>query len=122
MSKLKVLVVDSSPLVAPRVKDLLNEHEESILIGEARDADEALTLFRFIDFDYVLLDLPFKDSVTLLKVIKERYVSKVVIFTNRVEVVYRDLCLQCGADYFIDKSSEFELLKYELVKELLAAA
>src|SRR5687767_5214754 len=122
IKRLKVLVVDRSPLVAPRIKDLLIEQKENILIGEARNADEALNLFNFIPFDYVLLDLPFRESTALLMEIKEKYSAKVVMFTNRIEPEYRDLCMQLGADYFVDKSSEFTLLKEVLVKDLLIAA
>jgi len=122
LKKLKILVVDRSPLVAPRIKDLLSDHKDAFLIGEARNAEEALTLFQFIQFDFVLLDLPVSEATALLTEIKQKYSSKVVIFTNDIESEYRDLYMQSGADYFIDKSSEFSVLEEKLIEELLIAA
>jgi len=122
LKKLKILVVDRSPLVAPRIKDLFSDHKDAFLIGEARNAEEALTLFQFIQFDFVLLDLPVSEATALLTEIKQKYSSKVVIFTNDIESEYRDLYMQSGADYFIDKSSEFSVLEEKLIEELLIAA
>jgi DNA-binding NarL/FixJ family response regulator len=116
--KVKILVVDGSPLVAQRVKDLLSDWKDRVLIGEARNSEDALTALQTIDFDFVLLDLPFKDSVNLLKVIKHKFPkTKVVMFTNHIETAYRTICMQLGADYFIDKSSEFKILEDQLLKE-----
>src|SRR6478609_6175268 len=111
IKKLKILVVDRSPLVAPRIKDLMQDHKESVLIGEARNADEALNLFHFIPFDFVLIDLPFREAATLVMELKEAYDAKVVMFTNSIEPQFRDLCMLLGADQFIDKASEFKLLE-----------
>jgi DNA-binding NarL/FixJ family response regulator len=120
--KLTILVVDRSPLVAPRIKDLLSNHKEAFLIGEARNAEEALTLFQFIPFDFVLLDLPVSEATALLTEIKQKYSSKIVMFFNDMESGYRNLYTRLGADYFIDKSSEFNVLEEKLIEELLVAA
>jgi len=118
--KVKILVVDHSPLVAPRVKDLLSDRKDTILIGDARNSEEAMNALQIVDFDFVLLDLPFKDAISLLKEIKHKYPKvKVVMFTNHTETAYRTICMQLGADYFIDKSSEFKILEDQLVKELV---
>ena len=118
--KVKILVVDSSPLVAPRVKDLLSDRKEMILIGQARNSEEALNALQSVDFNFILLDLPFKDAINLLKVIKQKFPKvKVVMFTNHIETAYRTICMQLGADYFIDKSSEFKILEDQLIKELI---
>jgi DNA-binding NarL/FixJ family response regulator len=48
-------------------------------------------------------------GLDLLKMIKTRFPSTIVIvFTNHVESMYRDIYLKEGADYFLDKSVEFE--------------
>ena len=118
--KVRILVVDSSPLVAPRVKDLLSDRKDMILVGEARNSEEALNALSDIEFDFVLLDLPFRDATGLLSEIKLRFPKvKVVMFTNHTETAYRTLCMQLGADYFIDKSSEFKILEDQLIKELV---
>lgn len=118
--KITLLVVDDSPLVAPRLRDLLSDRKDTILLGEARNIDEALCAFRDVKFDYVLIDLPFKKASGLLTFIKRSYPdSKVVMFTNNIEWAYRNVYQHLGADYFIDKSSEFNILEDMLMKELM---
>ena len=33
---------------------------------------------------------------------------RVIVLTNHADAVYREACLEAGADHFFDKSSEFE--------------
>jgi CheY-like chemotaxis protein len=59
----------------------------------------------------ILLDihLPDKSGIELLDVVKKDFPSiKVIMVTNKVSPYYKDLCLEKGANYFIDKSKEFE--------------
>lgn len=123
-NKLKMLIVDDSPLVAPRIRSLLDNLEHDITIGEAINAEEALGLMQEVVPDVVLLDLNLegKSGVELLREIKNGYPSVIVmVFTNHAEPYYRDICKALGADYFFDKSSEFDLLPKTL-KELMETA
>lgn len=120
--KQKILIVDDSPLVAPRIVDLLDKLEPAVIIGEAVNAEEALDIMQEIIPDVVLLDLnlPGKSGVGLLTEIKSKYPDvSVIIFTNHADPYYRNLCKELGADYFFDKSTEFDLLPKAL-KELAA--
>ena len=77
---------------------------------------------QYINFNFVLLDLPFRSATELLTEIKQRFPAvKVVMFTNNTEFAYRSICMQLGADYFFDKSSEFKILEDELMKEYTLA-
>jgi len=114
-SKITVLVVDDSPLVAPRVKSLLKNWEDTILIGEAFNRDEASNFMMDLVPDVVLLDLDIRgeSGLGLLKEIKYKYPEvTVIMFTNHAEPYYRNVCKEYGADYFIDKSIEFEMLPH----------
>jgi len=45
----------------------------------------------------------------VLKIAKEKYPDlKIVIFTNYPYPQYRTKCMELGADYFFDKSTETE--------------
>jgi two-component system response regulator DevR len=121
---LKILIVDDSPLVAPRIKSLLENIDLSVVIGESNSAEEALELMKEVVPDVVLLDinLPGKSGVALLTEIKHTYPNvMVIVFTNHADDHYRAVCKELGADYFFDKSSEFEMLP-EALNELAQSA
>jgi DNA-binding NarL/FixJ family response regulator len=116
-NKITVLVIDDSPLVAPRVKSLLKSWEETIIVGEAFSSEEALSSIEDMVPDVVLLDIDIrgKSGLDLLKVIKIKYPGvTVIMFTNHAEPYYRNICKQFGADHFIDKSIEFDMLPYTI--------
>jgi DNA-binding NarL/FixJ family response regulator len=107
--------VDDSPFVVPRVKVLMNDWTETIIIGESRNAEEANLLIDHAMPDIVLLDLELQETngLTLLNEIKQKYPDMIVIiFTNNSDPYVRNIAREYGADYFIDKSFEFELLPF----------
>jgi DNA-binding NarL/FixJ family response regulator len=109
--KLKLLIIDRSPLVAPRIKNLLNEMTEDVIIGEARNLVEASELLELVMPDVVLLDLPGKELIDMLAKIKTAYPSvKVIVFTNYTGTYFMNTCIEIGADYFFEKSTEFNLV------------
>ncbi len=122
-TQFKLLIVDDSPLVSPRVRSMLEGFEPAIIVGESYNAEEALELMQDVVPDALLLDLnlPGKNGIRMLMEVKSLYPEvKVIVFTNHAEAYYRDLCMELGADYFLDKSSEFDLLPAtlrELVQE-----
>jgi DNA-binding NarL/FixJ family response regulator len=63
--------------------------------------------------DIVLLDinLPGTNGIELLRYLKKNDPSIVVImFSNRGNVYYKDLCKKLGAEFFVDKSKGFDEL------------
>jgi len=109
--KLNVLIVEDSLIVAERIKEMLNELNEVSRIDEAIDSKEAMSMFDVEVPDVVLLDidLPGKSGIEILREIKQKYFSTcVIMLTNHTERYIRELCQESGADYFFDKSTEFE--------------
>lgn len=81
------------------------------VVGQAQDAAAARALARETKPDIMVMDsLDFSgDSIGLLQYIKAiRPDSKVIVLTNFVDPENRDMCYRNGADYFFDKSIEFE--------------
>ena len=63
--------------------------------------------------DLVLLDinLPDKSGIELLRVIKERQLEiAVLMISNNTGSYYRDICKKLGAQYFLDKSTDIDLI------------
>ena len=120
--KLKVLIVENSPVVAGRIVNVLNEIEDIMIVGEAMNSKEAIIITQIMSPDVILLDIsiPGKSGIHVLKEIKElNPETKVIVLTNYSESYYRNICMDLGADYFFDKSTEFEKVPDVLVSMLV---
>ncbi|HTI92919.1 MAG TPA: response regulator transcription factor [Puia sp.] len=111
MSNKSILTVDDSPIVAERLEVILKGSTDTSLLRHAGDYTSALERMTEQAPDIVLLDihLPGRSGIALLQFIKTHYPSVVVIMiTNQADEFYRNICKKMGADYFIDKSKDFE--------------
>ena len=108
---LRVLVVDDSVLVRARLVLMLSELEGVEVVSLAKDAGEAVEEARRLRPDIVLLDfrMPGGTGLTVLQEIKLLSPAPVaIILTNYTNLQVQIKCKNAGADYFFDKSSEFE--------------
>jgi DNA-binding NarL/FixJ family response regulator len=114
MSPKQLLIVDDSPLIVSRLRNLLEGLPGLAAIDSAGTVAEALDrLSGAPPPDIVLLDinLPDDTGINLLRYLHLHHPGVVVIMqSNQGGVFYRNLCLQLGASYYIDKSSEFEYI------------
>jgi len=109
--KLVVLVVEDSLLIINRILCMLEEAENVKLVIHASNFSESLKMINEINADVVLLDinLPDKSGIELLRIIKTNYPqTRVIMLTNHASDNYRELCTYMGADFFLDKSNDFE--------------
>ena len=106
-----ILIVDDSPLIVERLIEMLNYPAMHGWIKTASTYAVAIQLIREHPPAIILLDinLPDKSGIELLKICKAENPSvKIVMITNQANEHYHKLCLKLGADYFIDKSKEFD--------------
>ena|ERR1700744_3000123 len=111
MAEKSILIVDDSLIITERLQTMLRGLDNIGAIACAGDYSLALQLLMDGRFDIVLLDinLPGKSGIDLLRHIKGIYPQTIVIMlTNQSGRYYRDICKRWGADYFMDKSTEFE--------------
>jgi DNA-binding NarL/FixJ family response regulator len=90
---------------------LLSELKDVELVGQAKDAQEALEAVRRLRPDVVILDIrmPGGNGITALEAVKADEVAPVVIMLTAFPYPqYRNKCLKAGADYFFDKATEFD--------------
>jgi len=109
--KLKVLIVEDSEVVTRRIRSMLKEIPEVTVVGEAVNGTEALAITRVMKPGVVLLDihLPGLNGIEVLKEIKHNdEETKVIMLTNYSDLHHRKRCKEAGADYFFDKSIEFD--------------
>ncbi|HEY2548643.1 MAG TPA: response regulator transcription factor [Candidatus Acidoferrum sp.] len=117
---MKVFIADDSRVVVERLADLLREVRGVQLVGRANDAREAILAIGKTNPDAVILDLqmPGGSGLEVLRSIRRSHPSVwVLICTNYPHPQYRQECVAAGADYFLDKSAEFEKIP-EILRDL----
>jgi DNA-binding NarL/FixJ family response regulator len=114
MDRKHLLIVDDAPLIISRLTTLLEGLPCLATIDSASTVAEALEkLSRPPLPDFVLLDinLPDRSGIDLLRHLHTHHPAIVVIMqSNQSGIFYRNLCLQLGASYYIDKSTEFQFI------------
>lgn len=109
--KMPVLIVDDSPLIIIKITELLEDFNAVTILKACRSYAEAVNELEFYLPKIALLDinLPDKSGIELLQFIKGKSPETIVImFTNQSSDYYKKLCLNKGADYFLDKSKDFD--------------
>lgn len=116
--KLKVVIADDSLIVRKRLVTILDELAGVEVVGQAEHVAEAISVVRKLQPDVVILDIrmPGGSGIDVLRNIKQDGLGPIVIMlTNYPFSEYRQRCLRTGADFFLDKSTEFDQ-----IPELLA--
>jgi len=122
VKEMKILIVEDSKLVRKRLIDMLSKVGGVEICGHAVGRSEALEALRLTKPDIVILDIRLVDGngIEVLEGIKkERPSSVVIMFTNYPYPQYRKKCMDAGASFFFDKSSEFEKVG-EVIEKLAA--
>ena len=107
---MRLLIADDSAAVRERMKTMLSGVQGIEIVGQARDAQEAIASTLELEPDVVILDIrmPMGSGIEVLRTIKQHNHAPVVIMlTNYPYPQYRKKCMNAGADFFFDKSSEF---------------
>jgi DNA-binding NarL/FixJ family response regulator len=111
--KKTVLIVDDSILILERMIPLIAEIDNISFVVHAANFKEGFEVLQRLTPDMVLLDinLPDKSGIELLRVIKERQLEiAVLMISNNTGSYYREICKKLGARYFLDKSTDIDLL------------
>jgi DNA-binding NarL/FixJ family response regulator len=110
-AKIKVLIADDSLIVREHLVTMIEELAGIEIVGQAENVAEAISAVRILKPDAVILDIlmPGGSGFKVLQNIKQAGAGPmVIILTNYPYPVFRQKCLQAGADFFLDKSTEFD--------------
>ncbi|MEW5798922.1 MAG: response regulator transcription factor [Bacteroidota bacterium] len=121
---LNVFIVDDSQIVRDRLTSLLNELGSIKIVGYADNPLSATESIVATQPDIIILDifLVGGSGIHVLKNIRSRNIaSKVIVLTNYAQEQYRKKCFEEGADFFFDKSIEFDKI-VEVIQKLRMAA
>jgi DNA-binding NarL/FixJ family response regulator len=111
MDKLRVFISDDSATVRERLVTMALDLPEVDVVGQAQNAPGTLDGIRQTQPDVVILDIrmPGGSGIEVLRKLKEMTPAPAVIMlTNFAYVQYRSRCGEVGADFFFDKSTEFD--------------
>lgn len=106
----KILIVDDSAVVRDRLKQLL-AGIGGLEIAEAAHAEHGKSLARKFKPDAIIIDVQLRNGrgIELLQEMKRiDPASRVIVLTNEAYPEIRNRCLAAGADYFFDKSTEYQ--------------
>jgi DNA-binding NarL/FixJ family response regulator len=114
----KILVMDDAPEVRERIVELLAPLLDGVdEIIEAGDIVTALHLITLYKPPILILDIRvpggngLRNGIDLLRHVKvERPTTKVIMCSNFAVPQFRTQCINAGAEYFLDKSNEFDQL------------
>lgn len=113
---IRAISVDDSPVVAERMEQMLEDLSGVEFLGHAVNIPEALDLVKEEKPEVVILDIHLEkdlplNGMDLLITLKKRHPEmKIIMLTNLSQPQYRDACLRLGADYFLDKTHDFEMI------------
>src|SRR5205085_2622911 len=117
----KIFVADDSAMLREQIIELLTELTQIEIIGQAQDAMEAFHSIHELKPDVVTLDIQMNGGSgidVLEKIKREDQAPVIIMLTNSTEPPYRKRCIEVGADFFLDKSTEFGKVK-EIIQSLL---
>lgn len=129
--KKKVLVVDDSAFMRKVITDMINTSSELVVIGSAKDGEEALKKIKELSPDLVTLDIemPRMDGLTALKKIMNEMPLPVIMLSSLTKHGAQETlkALDLGAMDFITKPSSLikvsaPEVKEELISKLVAAS
>ncbi len=115
-SSLRVFLVEDSPLVRERLNDFLAEPGKVEMIGYAETEADAVREILAHPVDVAIVDLNLKEGsgIGVIESVRARCTSApptIIVLTNYAFPEFAAACLERGADYFFDKSTQFGAVK-----------
>jgi DNA-binding NarL/FixJ family response regulator len=121
---MNIFVVEDSSLLRERLIRTLSSISGVQVTGYSETAEEAIQQIHQLNPDTIILDIRLKQGTgyQVLQAVKTRGKPPlVIVLTNFAYPQYRNKYLEAGADYFFDKSNEFDqvvlVLKDRIKKE-----
>jgi len=110
----KIAIVEDSDHIRKNLIKFISAIKDAEVVGEAEDVDPAIILIEEKKPDIVVLDIELKNSngFNLLYKIKNfpQKSPVVMMFSNLSSVSYKEKALKAKADYFFDKTNDFDEL------------
>lgn len=113
-NRLRVFLVEDAPAIRTRLAAMLNAVPAVRLVGEAESVADAIAGIDRERPDALVLDLQIigGSGLEVLRAARAQLPNlHVAVLTNFATEQHRRACLDAGAEYFLDKSSEFPRIR-----------
>lgn len=114
LKELKIVIAEDSKLISDVLTRTLSGVEGLRVVGLAENGIEALELVREREPHLLVLDIsmPLKDGIEVLRELRaENSATVIVLFTAESNPFAKKVCMDLGADYYLDKSQVGELVE-----------
>lgn len=105
----RILVVDDHPIVRQGVRTAFADSKRVEIVGEADNAEDALSSVKLLQPDLVILDIRLKGSrsgVEVAKKLREAHPNlKIVVLTNYAQEPYLKAMIKAGVDGYLLKDT-----------------
>lgn len=119
---IKILIVEDSEIIRESLQRAFSVLKGAEIIGFADNSMDAIDMYIELNPDIMILDLMLKTGTgfEVLETIKNRPQSDIVIvFSNHKNSFIIKTCIDLGADFFLDKSNDFDKLTHICKKIIL---
>src|SRR5437016_3887753 len=110
---MKILIADDHPVVRHGLKQMLTGEPDMLVVGEAKNGNEAMELARKLEWDVAILDysMPGRSGLQLLGEIKREFPQRPVrILSMHPEELHARRVLKAGGAGHMNKESAGEEL------------
>lgn len=110
---MKIFLVEDSLDIRDRLRSSISQLVGVEVCGEAISETDAVQRILDLRPDIVILDLALAagSGIEVLRKIKSAFSRiRVIVLSNHTERPYREKCRLLGADHFLSKATEFDLL------------
>ena len=108
---MRIFVVEDSVPVRERLVEMIREVEDMEVVGEAGTCEAAVAGIMATHPDVAILDvhLPDGSGIKVLADVKHALSDiRGIVLTNYTSAQHRSAAADAGAEYFLDKSADFE--------------
>jgi DNA-binding NarL/FixJ family response regulator len=120
-SPLRVFVIEDSPILLERIAEAIADQPSLLLVGTADCEKEALAKILILKPEALVVDIKLREGNGLNVLAQlswgegESAKPKIIVFTNYPRQEYLRNSKLLGADYFLDKSTQFSDLPKVLI-------
>lgn len=110
---MKVFVVEDSVAVRERLVEMISEVQDMEVVGEAGTFDQAVAGINRTVPDVAILDIKLADDagsgIDVLNTVRKTLPAmRAIVLSNYVSPQHLKASADAGAEFFLDKSSDFE--------------
>jgi NarL family two-component system response regulator LiaR len=110
---IRVLIVDDHDILRMGLTAFVENNDDMVMVGEARNGQEAIDLCRSLHPDVVLMDLgmPVMDGMTATAIITQEFpLIQIIVLTSTFSDEKREAAFKAGASAYFRKNISIETL------------